>query len=543
MSRPENRPYKAYKTIGIHLPREETVQVRDFHGGLFLEDHKSESKDQPTVQARLPKRLYIPLQQHIGEPTEAIVRPGDHVLKGQLISRARGYISAPVHASSSGTVVEIAEHQVPHPSGLSAPCVVIDTDGLDEWAEMPGPLPNYMEIAISDLRERIRWAGIVGLGGAAFPTSVKANPGPDGRIHTLVVNAAECEPYISCDDRLMREQPKKILQGAQILMHIVGAKTCLIGVEDNKPEAIEAITRAIGGHDGIRVISIPAKYPSGGEKQLIYLLTGLEVPSNGLPADIGVLCQNVGTCAAVSNAVLEARPLISRYVTITGDGVEQPGNYEALIGTTADELIEQAGGYSQQIHRLIMGGPMMGFALQSDQVPVTKATNCYLAASKEQAPDPATEQPCIRCGACVDVCPVILLPQQLYWYARARDFDKIQDHHLFDCIECGCCTYVCPSQIPLVHYFRFAKTEVWAQELRRQKSDLARERFDFREVRLDRLKAERKARLRKKRELLEKEPVAAGDGKKAAIEAAIRRVAEKKAAKKTSESEQNQAGG
>jgi len=537
MSAPEDQSQITINTASFvgRPPKQKRRKITDFHGGLHLDDHKSESNALKTLTAKIPKRLIIPLQQHIGEPSDPIVKPGDHVLKGQLISRVHGYIGAPTHASSSGTVVEISEQPVPHPSGLSAPCVVIETDGLDEWAQMPEPLPDYQAVPISELRERIRWAGIVGLGGAAFPTSVKVNTGPHGKIQTLVINGVECEPYITCDDRLMREKPNLVIEGALILMHIIGANECLIGVEDNKPEAIQALTSAITDKHPIEVVSVPTKYPSGGEKQLIYLLTGLEVPSNGLPADVGVLCQNVGTCVAVADAILEGKPLISRYVTVTGDGVQRPGNFQALIGTGAQELIEQAGGYSVQLHKLIMGGPMMGFSLKSDQVPVIKATNCYLAASKEQAPDPMTARSCIRCGFCVDACPVNLLPQQLYWYAKSRDFDKTQDHNLFDCIECGCCAYVCPSHIPLVHYYRYAKTEVWAQEQRRKKSDLARERFDFRNERLERIKAERKAKLREKREVLEQKQSNSSDGKKAAIEAAMKRVAEKKAAKQAAE--------
>jgi len=508
--------------------------VWDFHGGLHLDDHKRESNTTPVQQAPLPKRLTLPLQQHIGHIAECAVKVGDKVLKGQLIARAGDYVSANIHAPTSGTVVEIAELPIAHPSGLNSPCVAIESDGEDRWGQLPDPL-NHAESDPADLRERLRWAGIVGLGGAVFPTSVKTNT--TGKlIDTLVINAAECEPYITCDDRLLREQPGDVIDGAQILQHIVGARQVLVGIEDNKPEAIEALQGYLAqqGLSDFEVRVVPTKYPSGGEKQLIHLLTGIEVPSQGLPSEVGVVCQNVATCAAVADAVLRGQPLISRIVTLTGRGLTNPGNYRALIGTEVGELIANAGGYREHVSRLLMGGPMMGFALHSDNVPLTKGSNCFIATTEEEMPAPSAAQPCIRCGECVKVCPAQLLPQQLYWYARARDFDKTQDYHLFDCIECGCCAHVCPASIPLVHFYRFAKTEVWAAERERQQSDLARRRHEFREARLARLEAERKSRLRKKKEALEKKPAkAAGNGvdpKKAAIEAAMKRVAEKKKA-------------
>ena len=506
--------------------------IWSFHGGLRLDDHKSESNGRPIQRLPLPRRLVLPVQQHIGQAAEPIVQVGDAVGKGQLIARAVDYVSAPLHAPTSGRVAEIGPLPIPHPSGLSDTCIVIEPDGEDRWGELPAPIDDFRTADPADLRERIRWAGIVGLGGAAFPTAVKVNVAGKRPIETLILNAAECEPYITCDDRLMREQAPDVLDGIAILRHLVGARECLIGIEDNKPEAIAALSAAIAERgDDVEVVVVPSVYPSGGEKQLIQLLTGLEVPSHGLPAAVGVLCQNVATAAAVADAVLRGRPLIERIVTVTGRGVRQPGNYRVAIGTPAEFVIAESGGYSTHIHQLILGGPMMGFALRSDKVPVTKAANCLLAASHEEAPRRQAQRPCIRCGACADVCPARLLPQQLYWYARARDFDKVQDYHLFDCIECGCCGYVCPSHIPLVHYYRFAKTEIWAQERDREKSDLARRRHEARQARLERLERERKARLRQKKEALEKKPGdASADPKKAAIEAAMRRVAEKKAA-------------
>jgi len=306
-------------------------------------------------------------------------------------------------------------------------------------------------------------------------------------------------------------------------------------VEDNKPEAIAALHTAAQAPDlmDVRVVRIPTLYPSGGEKQLIKVLTGQEVPNNGLPAHLGMVCHNVGTAAAIADAVLTGRPLISRVVTLTGGGLQAPCNMEVLIGTPAAELIAQAGGYTAQAHKLILGGPMMGFALHTDAVPITKSANCLLVAGRTEAPDPDPARPCIRCGECARVCPVNLLPQQMYWYTRARDLEKVQDHHLFDCIECGCCSHVCPSHIPLVQYYRYAKTDSWAQERERRQAEQARRRHDAREARVRCQEEARQARLRQKQEALERAPATPGtaaDPKKAAIEAALRRVAAKKQA-------------
>jgi electron transport complex protein RnfC len=511
------------------------VKISDFHGGLHMPDHKAESNRRPIRALPLPARLSVPLAQHIGEPAEPLVEVGASVLKGQVIGRAVDYVSANVHAPTSGTVVAVEPRPVPHPSGLRAPCVVIDSDGAERWAELPPGLPDYAARDPAELRERIRWAGIVGMGGAGFPTSVKTNPGARRTIDTLILNGAECEPYITCDDRLMRERADRLVAGIDILRHLVGAQRSLVGIENNKPEAAAAVRQAVAeaGLTGIEVVVVPTKYPSGGEKQLIHLLTGREVPSHGIPAEIGIVCHNVGTAVAVADAVLEGRPLIARVVTVTGSGIAEPQNFLVPIGTPAAAVIAGAGGYTADARRLVLGGPMMGFALHHDDIPVTKAANCFLVEGAAEAAPPTAPGPCIRCGECAKVCPIRLLPQQLYWYARAKDLDRTQDYHLFDCIECGCCAYVCPSHIPLVQYYRYAKNEIWAQEREKRKSELARRRHEAREARLARLEAERKAKLRKKKDALERKPAGkagAADPKKAAIEAAMQRVAAKKAA-------------
>ena len=503
-----------------------------FHGGLHLPDNKSISLQQPLTELPLQKRLIIPVQQHIGEAPEVIVKVGDKVAKGQMLAKPVDYVSAPVHASSSGTVTAIDEQQVAHPSGLKGLCITMETDGHDEWwSDLPEPMEPFEDYSSAQLKERIRWAGIVGLGGATFPSGVKLNPGPDKKVNTLIVNGAECEPYITCDDSLMQHQADDIVHGIGIVMHILSAQNCLIGIEDNKPDAIKNMQQAVTqqGLNNIEVVAIPTLYPSGGEKQLIKILTGKEVPSHGLPSDIGIVCHNVATLSAISDAVKLGRPLISRVVTVTGAGISQPQNMLVANGTPIHVLIEFAGGLKGQVDKLILGGPMMGFTLQNDQIPATKGTNCILVTTADELPENSPALACIRCGKCAEVCPANLLPQQMYWYARAKDLDKVQDYDLFDCIECGCCAHVCPSHIPLVQYYRFAKTEVWAKEEEKRKSDIARRRHEFREARLARLEAERKARLRKKKEALEKKSDSkSADPKKAAIEAAMKRAADKK---------------
>jgi len=518
-------------TVAARLLPATKRRLWEFHGGLHLPDHKHESSGAPLRPAALPARLVLPLQQHIGAPAQLLVKTGDRVRKGQLLAQAQGQVSASLHAPTSGTVVAIEERVVPHPSGLSAPCLVLESDGRDAWAELPPPLADWAERDPAELRERVRWAGVVGMGGAAFPSSVKLDPGAERAIHTLVINGAECEPYITCDDRLMRERAERVIAGALIIRHAVGARRVLVGIEDNKPDAAAAMRRAAAIDDRVEVVVVPTKYPSGGEKQLVRVLTGVEVPSHGIPAQIGIVCHNVGTAAAIADAVLDGRPLISRIVTVTGAGVRRPGNLEALIGTPARELIAQAGGYAPGARKLILGGPMMGFTLPGDEVPVTKATNCLLVPTAAESPDPGPALPCIRCGRCAEVCPVELLPQQLYWWARAKDLDRAQDYDLFDCIECGCCAHVCPSHIPLVQYYRYAKTEAWAKGEEKRRADQARRRHEARVARLERQEAERKAKLRRKKEELEAPSADGGiDPKKAAIQAAIERAAAKKAA-------------
>jgi len=490
---------------GIITRKGQIMKLWRFNGGLpALAEHKNESVHLAIEKTPVPKQLVYPLQQHIGAPASVLVKVGDKVLRGQKIADAQGLVSAPIHASSSGTISNIAEHLIPHPSGLSAPCITITTDGLDEQLE-PTPRADFRKLPALELVQIVRDAGIVGLGGAAFPTAIKLDQQHKTKpIQTLILNGAECEPYISCDDRLLKERADKVIQGIEVLLHMLGCEQAILAVEDNSPDTFKAIQTAIKNNANsiISAVKVPTIYPTGGEKQLIKTLTGKEVAIGKIPADIGIVSLNVGTVYAIQQAVVEGKPLTSRIVTVTGEGVKKPHNLEVRVGTPISTLIEVCHGYTQQAERLIMGGPMMGYAVSSDEIPLVKASNCILVASKHEAVTEKQAMPCIRCGACASVCPASLLPQQLYWHSRSDQIEKAAKLNLMDCIECGCCDVVCPSHIPLVQHFRHAKSALKAENQQKQLSNIARERFEAREQRIAREKAERAEKSRKKKAAL-----------------------------------------
>lgn len=484
-----------------------------FHGGLHLEDHKQESMQQPLHTCDLADELTLRFSQHIGESNIPIVKAGDHIKGGQLLAQTKAEVSAPIHAPTSGFIKAIEQRPIAHASGQLADCFVIEPDGKHDLM----PLNKLNEQQKQDktaLLELIRSAGIVGLGGAVFPTAAKLSKASEFDIHTLIINGAECEPYITCDDILMQQHADDVLTGIKYLQTILQVKQTLIGIEDNKKLAIKAMQHALEqsslDQKTTRIVSIPTLYPSGGEKQLIKILTGREVHSKQLSFEIGIFCQNVGTCAAIAQAIDEQLPLTSRIVTVTGPGVKNSGNWITPLGTPISFLIEQAGGYAVEQPRLIMGGPMMGLRLNTDQVPIVKASNTILVKDETQEPVP---QECIRCGRCTDVCPAQLLPQQLYWYSRAKQFDSTEKYNLFDCIECGCCSAVCPSHLPLVQFYRYAKSEIWDQRSRAYQSDRSRLRFEFRESRLLRIKQQDEERRRLKREALARKKAAESKNK------------------------------
>ena len=536
------------------LPQSQNIKLYKFRGGVHPPFHKDDSNKQPISFAGIPEQLIVPIHQHIGKSAEVIVSVGDKVNKGQLIAEKSEVISAAIHAPTSGTISFIGEHSIPHPSGLMEVCVIINTDGKDDWGKQKlPPIEDPSHSEISELLARIEQTGIAGLGGAVFPTSVKLAGSGIRQIETLIINGAECEPYITCDDRLMQERSEEIVQGIHVLQTLLKPQKCQIAIEDNKPDAISAMRTATENLVDVDVIAIPTIYPSGGEKQLIEILTGREVNSGGLPLDLGLICLNVGTTYSIYKAVYLGEPLLSRMITVTGNGIQHPHNFEVLIGTPFSHLAKQAGGYTKMAEHLIMGGPMMGFAVPDDEVPVIKATNCalFISATSLRESNPAFSNqptlPCIRCGKCMEVCPVKLLPQQLYWHIRAKDFEKAEDHSLRDCIDCGCCSYVCPSHIPLVDYFRFGKGEIREQKIALIKSDLSRERHEFLLFRKEREKRERdEKRATHKAALQQKKAAAKGSGEESstpkadAIKAAMERAKAKNQARtESAEKESN----
>ncbi|MEI7182170.1 electron transport complex subunit RsxC [Pectobacterium carotovorum] len=466
-------------------------RIWDFDGGIHPPEMKTQSSQTPLRQIPLPEQFIIPLKQHLGPEGEICVSVGDKVLRGQPLTRGKGR-TLPVHAPTSGTVNAIRQHTTAHPSGLSELSIIIVPDGDDRWCERQ-TFTDYRAQSVDTLLAHLHQAGIAGLGGAGFPTAAKLQGGMRG-IETLIINGAECEPYITADDRLMQECAEEIIQGVEILSFLLQPKRILIGVEDNKPEAISALRLALGKRSDMQLRVIPTKYPSGGAKQLTKILTGKEVPFGKHSAAIGVLMQNVGTAFAIKRAVIDGEPLTERVVTLTGEALRQPGNVWARLGTPVRHLLKQAGFHVNKQPMVVMGGPLMGFTLPSLDVPIVKISNCLLAPSHTEMEPVAEEQSCIRCSKCADACPAGLLPQQLYWFSRGQEHEKARNHHLFDCIECGACAYVCPSNIPLVQYYRQEKAEIRAIDEEAQRAAQAKVRFDAKQARLEREKAARELR-------------------------------------------------
>lgn len=512
-----------------------------FHGGIFPKYKKTLSSLNPIAPQLLPSELILPLAQAVGEPALPLVEVGARVKKNQLIAKAdvdpTQKLMVPIHAPTSGEVIAIEPRALPHASGLQAPCLVLKPDGKNtaienvlqsdgQWPKNPQPLKDLLVNS-----------GIIGMGGAGFPTYAKL-PDKRGHVQQLLINGAECEPFITCDDLLMQTQAKQIWLGAQITAQALGSAEILCGIEVNKPQAIKAMQQAAQEIASQRLDSLPMKimevatvYPMGSQKQLVLEMTGIELKAGHHAIDQNLLMMNVATLKAIFHAVEQGAPLTSRLVTVSGEGVNNGYNTDALIGTPFNELIELAKPKSKLDYPLIMGGPMMGVLMHENHVPVLKTTNCILA----NPPEPREMQmPCIRCGECMDACPVNLLPQQMYWHAQGHEYEKVERLNIKDCIECGCCSYVCPSHIPLVQYYRHAKSEIKAMHAEQQATELAKQRHEFKLARIEREKAEREARLKAKKEAVKKQtvkPTAASpsnNAKSAAAQAAARAAAAKK---------------
>ncbi|MGY4675209.1 electron transport complex subunit RsxC [Ursidibacter arcticus] len=517
------------------LDRIRQQKLWDFPGGIHPPEMKQQSNQKPIRTLHLPKYFYVPVIQHAGSAGDLIVNVGDGVLKGQALTRGEHYRQLPVHSPTSGKIIAIQPYVSCHPSGIPELTVIIETDGKDQWIERQ-PIDDFLSLTGEQIIEKVYQAGIAGLGGAVFPTSSKLQYA-DKRCKVLIINGAECEPYITCDDRLMQDYTAEMIEGIRILRYVLRPEEVVLAIEDNKPKAIQAVEKALKGANDISVRVIPTKYPSGASDQLVQVLTGLEIPQGKRTIEMGIVMHNVGTAFAIKRAVIDDEPLIERVVTLTGDKIRNKGNVWARLGTPVIHLLEQVDYQADERFPVFLGGPMMGFILPSLQAPITKTANCLIAPDHFEYAPPQAERSCIRCSSCSDACPVGLLPQQLYWFARAEDHDKSKEYHLDACIECGVCAYVCPSYIPLIQYFRQEKTKIHEIEEKARKAEEAKQRFEAREARLNKEKEARTARIQQAAEK-RREEVANSVGEDP-VKAALERLKAKKAENTENSNEQS----
>ena len=431
-----------------------------FKGGVHPPSTKGLTKDLPIKVLKAPEKLFVPLRQHIGAPCEAVVSVGDAVKKGQIIGKSDAFVSAPVHSPVSGKVLSIEAYY--HPGGVKTPAIIIENDFQDEWDPEIKPIGDYNSLSNEQIREAVKNAGIVGMGGAAFPTHVKITPPPDKEVKYIIVNGAECEPYLTNDYRAMIEYPEEIIYGLKAVMKLFGLKEGYIGIEDNKPDGIKSMKEALGDDSSVKVCVLKAKYPQGSEKHLIKAITKKEVPSGKLPVDVGAIVINVDTAVSIANTLKTGRPVVDRVVTVTGDGINSPCNLRVAIGTPFNEIIKEAGGLKSNVKKLISGGPMMGICQYSLDTPVIKGTSGLLALTPKLIND-KKELPCIRCGKCVSACPMGLMPLYLSMYSKKEDFENMKKYNILDCIECGSCSFACPSFKNPVEYIRMGKAKLQLQ--------------------------------------------------------------------------------
>ncbi|MBK1699359.1 electron transport complex subunit RsxC [Thiococcus pfennigii] len=476
------------------------MKLFKIRGGVHPEDRKGLSSDRPIEPIALPHLLHVPLLQHVGAAANPAVHRGQTVRKGDLLAERQGLISAPVHAPTSGRVVGIGRYPANHPSGLSVPTITLQPDGEDRWSDALVGTDDPFALPPEEIAARVAAAGIVGMGGATFPAAVKLNLRQRYRLHTLVINGSECEPYLTCDDRLMREQSAQVLDGVRIMAHALGVGHIIVAIESNKPEALAAMRTAATGRAEIEIAALPTRYPMGSERHLVFTLTGRESPARGLTADIGVVVHNPATAFAVHEALRHGRPLVERVVTVTGAAIARPANLRVPLGTPVAHLIEQGGGLREAPARLISGGPMMGQPLPSTRVPIVKGSNGVLALTAQEV-NRREPMPCIRCGSCVAACPCGLVPLELVARTRAADLEGAVRLGLMDCIGCGSCAYTCPAHIPLVQYINYAKGEMAARGRARHKQIETKRLAELRSARLEAAKrAKREAMARRKRQ-------------------------------------------
>lgn len=473
------------------------MRLFSFKGGMRMEPRKQRTERRRIVLLPTSERLYIPLKQHIGTAAVPVVRIGDRVDKGQTIARAQGALSVPLHAPTSGRIMAIEDYTAPHPSGLEIGTIVLEADGEERWTDLQG-CDEPLALAPEQIAARAAGAGLVGMGGATFPSAMKLKLRERHPIHSLIVNGAECEPYATGDDRLMQERAAEVVDGVRILLRALEGPSsqdkvrAIIAIEHNKPKALAAMAAAAAPYPALTMVPVPTRYPMGSEKHLVRAVTGHEIPARALAAELGVLVHNVGTAYALHRAIRHGRPLISRVVTVSGGAIEAPQNFEVPIGTPVSALLRASGGVTGTAARLLMGGPMMGTALPHAEVPVVKGTTAILVLSTDEAPN-NQHMPCIRCGTCVQVCPCGLMPVEMVARIRSGDLKAALGYGLLDCVGCGTCAYSCPSRIPLVQYLGFAKGALAASERAQHKAGEMRRLMERRQRRLEeeaRIKAE-----------------------------------------------------